>query len=524
MCKHTYKTIEIENNIEKEKRCEWEDFFQNLPSFNFDSKIKFLDLPHDDAGLCLLHSTDIDWKRKQNFVERFKELCINWEKVAEENQEYGLSFHECHLVGGESEFKYDFEDEPSYTMNFENFLLKNHILFFDCVFYDSIRIEKALFKKGITIDNCLFKSDIDIMNVFVGDDITLSPNNIYETNVGLTNLRLIGKFDCIKNTFKGRFDFDSIDCLSEVYIDSSIFATREEYVNFTAYFHEGLSLRSNIANCVVTISETTFEKDTLFYDNRFNSEFHLEYPAIYGNIAFVGTDKNLLFNPHSIIDLSTESFNKSGRLIFDYCNILNLGNEFIAQIRELENYQLVTIRDTCKIDRLVIVREYNYSYINDYIITDFSNLIVRFFKHYFSINLNVEILRDIQNGKIKIIYKTSDKIEEKEFNSRLSGINEKFDTFSQHKFSDIANYPDKDFSFTYQSIIHRILEAYKNDRISQEEIFSILTFQNTIELSNSFNVIVNKINTENVNLLAENMHFNGNIQTFTNSTFNENKK
>lgn len=500
MCNHIYNVVEIKDGTETKKKCEWRSYYQILSTISYHNGLQYKDLPCDKKGKCLFHSEDLEWKRANKFFERFYELCEYWKLVNKQQaQESALYFHDCHFVGIESDFKYKFENTTSFGIYVENFILKNDILFFDCVFHDTVYINRGLFKEGITLDNCVFKQDIDLMDVLIGKDLNLAPENVFYGKIQLTNVRLLGKFDCIKNTFKNIFDFNYVNCYEDVLIDTSLFENNQEYVSFSAHFQSGISCRSNIFNGLLKFDESVFESDSLFYDNEV-SIFHIQDSEISGNIAFVGTEDRLLFTPNSIINLDKDNFKENGRLIFDYCNILNLGNDFVTRAKEFENYQLVTIRETCKVFRLIIIREYPYNYVNDYIVTDLSNLIIRFFKYYFSVMLYVEIVRDEKKALIKLILKTTDNITEEKFNEIMYGIKDKFSAISRKKIEGFTNPQEKDFVETYKSILNRLSNKFGSQEISIQDITSILTLQGLLS-----------IEEKEVNMFVTNVVGDGNV-------------
>ena len=479
MCSHTY------NVLGKKVECEWLSFYKDIVIDEvFD--LKFIDLPLDTFGKCIYHSTELTWKRKNHFFERLSELLIVLD--THKSQE-NIHFKDFHFVGLETNeiqleiqsletFSSEIENiDHRYLLEFARKIVKKEVLIYDCVFHDAINLERCFFKGGFLLENCVFKKDvIAIGNVFK-DDLTILDNASFYKNLSFSNYNVVcGKTEITNCRFQGRFDFDNVEFVGSVYIENNNFESKVEYVNFSGVFHSGLSFRKNETCALLSLDDCTFFKDSLFYNNKQHSAFHIENILIEGNIAFTGTEENLLFNTHTIFDLGTDSFGIIGHITFEYCDILQLGSSFLSNASELENQKLIKINPTCRLERLTVVYEYAYSKLKSAILSDFINIISRYFDYHYSINLNVDIQKDKKKNIARIVFKTTDDISDEDFKDKLR----LFPSVNSEKQNKTAE--EEDLEYCLVSMVTRLIRHMEKTSLDVSELKDIASLNENRKL------------------------------------------
>lgn len=495
MCNHKYNFIGKGSEI---LGCEWANYFSTTIHITVNYQdLVYKGLPLDTNGKCLFHSTNIEWKRKNNFFDRFVELfqCLNLLPSSSE-----IQFNECHFVGLEMIDEHE-EDNTIYKFEITDTIIRKSITFCDSVFYDPIHIETCLFKNDITIETCTFKKDVDSFdNRFFGE-IQIYGNVIFWGNLRfLFRNQVHGKFSVLNTEFKNLFDLDGTIFLNEIEIEDSNFSNSEQYVSFMCAFNKGLKIVHNIITCSFYVEDCVFRGDSLFEDNFHKKQFHLKNSTLEGKIEFVGTQANMFFQPNSKLDITDENFGENGYILFDYCNIINLGNVFLGNFKKLETLQLVTLRPSCKVVRFTKEFNFHISELNRHILEDFANFISRYYSCCYAENLSAEFFKNSDQNTFKVVFKTNDNIDEQELSFRLRNITR---SFVEHQITPSSNPILNDLIRSFNGILERLSEHINCKYIDLHEASDILTLQNLIP---SINLVVQidkilgpvKIETQNI--------------------------
>ena len=293
--------------------------------------------------------------------------------------------------------------------------------------------------------NCYFKNNI----------VTDSDNTVY------------GCWYINNSTFTGDSSFSGMTIHDHCIIDYNNFNQIESNTNFNCHFGSGLEFRNN-KSTDIGFDCCNFYYDSIFYDFDVSGKFLMTQPMIGGQLKFVGSEKKPLFNPQTIIEISSDNFDENGLITFDYCNLIDLGTVFIANCRDLEMEERIRILPSCKVDRLTIVHVYKpYKELKSNIIEDLAHLITRYFRYWHSINLSVNIVRDRAASCIKVIFKTTDEITEEHFHRLLK-------EFPATVCNHIDDTPEaEDIRYTLQDILNRIRIC---KGLSRQEEKELLTF------------------------------------------------
>ncbi|MCD8176246.1 MAG: hypothetical protein LUE98_01975 [Tannerellaceae bacterium] len=474
MCKHIYK-----HDFTDTPTCEWDKFYENIYENTLIKEISYPDLPHDKEGVCLFHSKDIDWKRKNHFVERLTELVylLNNDSNPEENGDIALV--DFIMVGNQKleeaypkhAYKIDFPDENIFYI--KNTLCTSHLRIQHCRFIDPVVLERTIFKYDLILDNCLFKQSVSVENLTTGADLYMEQTVFkkYLVTDGINHV--YSGLRILDSQFSSRTNFHGFKIQEFSVIDNCHFEKSDYVTNFYCYFDGGLDFSRNVFAhlCFDTCS---FEGDCNFSELTQEYSWEILQPTILGQTAFIGTEDNMLFNSKTKIELTPDCFFELGHVTFDYCNIKDLGTAFVDSVKDLEDSGLVQVHPSCCVERLTVIYEYPYSAIKANIIEDFVHLITRYFRRWHSVNLSVNINRDRKNNRIKIVFKTIDDLSDVEFNR----IMHKFSTTLQ---TTETNDPEiVDIQKTYRNIIERINDS---NALTPENKWEILSLQGNIYIN-----------------------------------------
>lgn len=475
MCKHKY-----EHDFILGGTCEWLSFFADIYNQTNIKNITYSELPIDSEGYCLFHSEDLQWKRDNNFVERLTELMhlLNNDPIDSDEDIAFVDFimvGNCSLENNFNTHKYHLEAENENIMYFKNTYCKKYFRIQHARFVDPVVLEKCFFKYDLILDNCVFESSISARKVVTGTDLYIE-NTAFNGNLVLDDKnRIYSNLTVLDSTFLGRTNFSGLTIEQKSVVDSNNFGKTTDYVNFNCAFDGGFEFSRNefFSICFDCCS---FFGDSSFMELNQKGAWQMFQPTISGKMAFIGTEDNLLFNSKTALEITSDCFDHLGHVIFDYCNIKDLGTAFIANIKELELMELVEIHPSCRIDRLTVVYEYYpYSNLKKNIIEDFVHLITRYFSKWHAVNLSVNIYRDKRSSKIKIVFKTVDNITDEEFNHIMS----KFSTTivnAENMDSEIA-----DIVQNFKYMVDRL--AANVTEIGVDEMKNILTLNNSININ-----------------------------------------
>lgn len=472
MCKHTHQM----NG--KTHSCRWGAYILALAP----NDPEFI-LAEDNAGYCLFHSRDLDWKRQKGFVESFMALSLY---LNEDKSEEQLEFHDFHFVGWE-------EDEDNLGAHFDfNILfaltvISKDILLYDSTFYDHLYLERMIFRGDVTLINCTFQKQVHLNRCVFGESLDVSDSTfldqLHTHHSNHFHVNLIFS-DC---NFSNVFDLENITCSAALIIEGNQFIGKESSFSLIGDFKGGIFIRHNKTPGFFSIEESTFYSESQIYGVNRESDFQLRYCRIYGTLLLEGDEENLLFGPNSTLELDSMSFGENGRIIFSWCDLLNLNQDFLHRVKDFEQNEKVIINATCKIDRLRLVYEYPYNDVNEFVMEDMYRIITRYFRHLHIINLNVEIIRKRTKRRMQIIYTTRESITQQVFFKRL-------ETTIHYVFSN-RPLPQGKFAITdlivqRDALAQRMHLQLQQGSLNREEIIKQLSHEGQININ--LNLITNK--------------------------------
>lgn len=508
MCKHTHK---MEGKIHS---CRWGAYIlaisPNDPEFI---------LVEDSAGYCLFHSQDLDWKLEQGFAEGFIALILY---LLEDTSEERIVLHDFHFVGTDMEFTE--REDHSYTergLYFDSAIIKKEVLIYDAVFHEDISLHRLIFKDDVTIINSTFKQQVHLARCVFNESLEIGQGSKFENQFHAHHYnRFFNNLIFTDCTFTDVFDLENIYCSQALIIEENQFNNRNASFSLIGEFEQGLSIRNNLTPGLFSIEESIFHSDSLIYGIDRHSDFQLRDCRFIGTLILEGDEENLLFSPNSSIEIDPLHFSENGRIVFSWCDLLNLNQEFLSGLKDLEQTEKVIVNPSCKIDRLRLVYEYPYNDVNEWVLEDMYRIITRYFRHLFATNLNVEVVRKTKKRLMQVIYTSRENIDEKLFFERLEKT-------IHYVFSDEqlpkGQYSVVDLQEMRTSLAQRIAWQFGQGSLTQQTLLEQISHRGQVNI----NLITNKnefiMGDKHENKQKSITIFGKTIQTMTN-LFKGNKK
>lgn len=498
MCRH---------NNDNRVMCIWEDYYNShINPEKYD--VVNSALPVDTNGVCLFHSSDIEWKRNNNFVERLTAL-IDW--AGHDVDMEDISFDDFVLVGNCTlvntaweKHDYKLDSTNKHILYFQNVRCRKNIVFHNAKFLDPLIIENGFFKADLIIDHCVFEDSISLNRLSIEANLYIQESEFKRHLIWDGSNRVFEHTTIIDTKFYGRTLFSGLVLDNHVVFDNNIFV-KSEYVNeFNCSFDGGLDFTRNEFTDL-HFDACRFYGDCTFAELTQHHSFAVFNPIIQGQVSFVGTAEHLLFNPNTRIYLNEDCF-EGGHVTFEYCNVKDLGVAFVDNIKTLEDLELVRISTTCQVERLTMIYEYYpYTSLKANIIEDFTHLVARYFRRWHAVNLTVKIDRNKDKRTIRVVFKTTDDISDDEFQKIMR-------RFSQTVLASMQSTDEEilDIVNTYRNIIDRLQKS--NNSIGVEQILEIISMQGAIQTV-TLNINQNttmKINNSQIGIIATGN--NANIQ------------
>lgn len=463
---------------DKSKFCEWGKFFSQMRLEKTGILDNRLDLPHDSIGECIFHSRDLEWKRENNFSYWLNKLIFLLDNYDNENSEIELD--EVIFVGNsfieEQEVKYKMRagsENELYCFVLEKIFCKKNICFNNSKFEDIIILERCCLKNDLILQNCHFSKGISIERFTVGGDLHIY-NSCFQKRIVISNNNrantIYGGLYIRASTFVGDSSFSELIITESCEIVNNEFKHIENEICFNCKFEAGLEFSNNSATSLAFCS-CGFYYNTIFDNLKLLGKFSVLTPQIEGQLKFIGNKDDLLFNTKTTIEINLECFEENGMITFDYCNLLDLGDTFINNCRQLEEQKKIIIKPSCKVERLSVTFEFSNTELKKFLIQDFANIVCRFFYHWHRINLFVSITTDTERQLVFVIFKTTDDITPKRFNSLLKKL-PKTICYTKDNKPEI-----KDIQLTLWNIIQRI---FSNNALAESEKKAIITLNGNI--------------------------------------------
>ncbi len=417
MCSHQYQHKHLLKVI-KENKCPYTDFYKNIPLGN---------LPIDKKGKCIFHSTDIEWKQVNNFLQKLLELI----SLLKETEDI-YNFAEFVFIGEKK-------------IKGENGLLLENLTFDKKIMFDG-----AVFIHRFELKNIVFKGMADFTYIDTKAPFSVNLCTFLEScDFSYSTFKEIIRIE--SSTFKNAMLFIDAHCHDTLQMEKITF-------NHMALFHstifegdyispsdEPLILFKNIIlNGTIDFTEVQFLSIVEFNDIQINNNvnfldtvFDAKKPTSHllsatclfenliikekGAVSFRSTDpKNKMFKNDVDFNFKEEV---KGNINFEYVNFTYIYQSARKKLRELEKLGKVNIGKGCfKYLFQSDIKEVNVREGNQSLITEF----LETFTNYFSLNDNTSLGIEVVGRTEEIIqffYFTDEEgITDEEFKEALERI------------------------------------------------------------------------------------------------------
>ncbi len=269
MCRHRYTADYKSAPGSMGQRCPYPAYYEGLRARAGEARVAGpMALPIDREGVCLFHSTEIDWKRTNGFQQRFLELV---EILNADDGQKNYDFAEFVFVGG-----------GEGILRIANVTFRRSALFTAAVFPDSLVVEHADFQGGIVLDYARFHRDLKILD------------------------SKIGGLDCSHASFAGLAFFSRVEFLHYALFDDVRFSgtTGGVVVKFEQSRFHGIT---SFSGAVFTLGA---ESSTVFWDSRFDDFANFQNTRFQCHVAF----EDVVFGfVTEFVDTSFDSIGSSAR-------------------------------------------------------------------------------------------------------------------------------------------------------------------------------------------------------------------
>lgn len=370
MCTHSYK------NFSPNKR-------NHLCQLAEDSD----NLPIDGQGLCVFHSSDLEWKREHDFVGYLKKYVSRCRQANTE-----IDLREVNFVGSKRQHVIDYLDIISGSQ------------LIGSVFHDLIEMKgktkKKLIPENLVFQDCLFKNDVKFEKC------------LFKKEVGFSQIRMENNFGVLwlqfeHCDFEHYFDLEHIenfssnlsiaDCHFHENVSFDSIQTEENCFDVVSNtFHEKFTFKeSEINTLLVNLSNNTFEEEALFSDMAFYSA--VEFNAIKAKkLRFIGSAERKIFYGETNLNFKPEDV--KDQITFQQTQLTALKKDQLDLLKQLEktgedDHKKVVIGSGCiKYRWQASPKTIKIDAQNAYIIEEFSRSFTVFLSKFQKSHFGVEIL------------------------------------------------------------------------------------------------------------------------------------
>ncbi len=484
-----------QQNDNKEESC----FYQNFLSEGKENGLL------DGKGMCIMHSDDLEWKKRNNFLERLIEVVKRQSAQKKNNAKILLEgiifpvaldeiFSQVKVNGlisfDDSVFKTKLEIKNVSLTRGASF---RRVRFDDHVVFQNVKVN------GISFNSATIKG-----NVFFHDIISESYFEMYGCMIG-------GALSVRRSAFHQYTDFSHMKINQDEKENRFCVFENVHFQEFTSF--EATTFNRNLYFNVVTVDDSL-----AFHDSRFNqSEASPGYASVHFNELFVGKmgrvelkgkeDKKMFSD---VFNVAFEREGLDGIMLFENVDFSKI--EVEAKNRLIKNSKgqnaHVHIGKGClKYFNQTPLKKIKVKQGNQLLVTELCNTFIEFFMKHAGFNLGVEIVEKTVE-EITFFYFSDERIPYQEFESRLRSSEAEMWRLIKIEDQAIVNenieakLPDKIINVTdtiinLTSIILKIISRIPLGKISKSEIEGLLT---TTSISSHQGILdVERINTLNIN-------------------------
>lgn len=395
MCKHQYsKTVRGQANS-----CQYNTII--------------VDLPLDDEGLCLFHSSNLQWKESYNFQDYF--------------------FEAIKMIANDEKLKFIFID-----FIFPNDITLNNIAFNKVVDFSSSVFHKKVIFKGVSLSNMgasFNKTEFHDVFIFKGSrkasmDFSYA---IFQSSASFSDIVEENPMMFIETQFQDGFTMENCIFNGMVNFDDAKFS-RKQQKNMTTFinvkFDNIVSFQKAIFESPVKFDTVMFNHEAQYIDTEFKMvqdftnyyDYALNFSKISlgekGYLIIRSTDPmNKTFKQEVKIGLND---NNVGKILFENVNFNLIEEKSRSKLWELSKLGMVEVGDGC-IKYRFKSKVKTITTQNVALVVEFIQVFTSYFLHRNGINLGMEIVERSEKG-ISFFYFSDEDISTEDFDQYLKEI------------------------------------------------------------------------------------------------------
>jgi hypothetical protein len=432
MC--SYKYAINHRHVSIGKKCPYTEIYSKLKCNkvsdfnNIDSDIV---LPLDKSGVCIFHSNELEWKRKNNFKAKFLEL-LDLLNISDINNTTFYDFAEFIFVGEATKSNH-------HVLNLTDIIFSKEAIFKGAVFADPVEFYNIKFRIGANFTEARFKDKLNMKNIYLwGTDFSKANFNnttIFDNVEFLNSYSLFSDSQFNNSVFFEDSIFDGIVDFSNTIFDQG--KDEQASVSFkNIRFKDFVDFKHSIFNSSVHFRDVTFDSTVEFIDTLFNATKstirYVSFAVVFNDIVLneestlifeSSNSQNKMFNQDVYFSFKIEP---KGRMRFENVNFSRIEDESRKDIIRLSKLGKIEIGSGC------IKYRYQTSVKTISIDNDKQSLILEFtqtFTNYFIVsngfNLGFEVV-ERDGKKLRFFYFTDENITEVEFLERLEKTEQEF--------------------------------------------------------------------------------------------------
>lgn len=404
-CKHIYPN---KSNLTSKKGniCPYSKLYTELSKGN--STVK--PLPIDNAGECLFHSHDIEWKNENHFIDHFFALI----DLLSEADYKTFDFRDFVIVNDSNKI-IDIKniDKKEISIDFTGAILKSRIRLLN-LNINNLILNDTLFERSFTINQNVINSSFYLERAKLKDRFYLNDTKVGH-NAYFGNAQFLDEIKLTDSSFTG-----SVLFYNTLFSFSNLLEYYEPYSKFcNVVFERSVSFENAVFDCGVEFINISFKADTSFIHTKFSREYYTVFksPNVKENLSFIGSEKDKLFPYGTVIELEAEDI--EGQIIFENVNFKNIKEENRNVLKELSYTDKVSIGSGCiKYRHQTEPRTIHIKSSIQTLLIELVNTYSSFFGEHNGFNLGFEIIEKAED-KITFFYFSDENISEEVFLKRL---------------------------------------------------------------------------------------------------------
>ena len=326
------------------------------------------ELPIDEEGFCLFHSSNNAWKLKKKFGLRMQQLLT---ALSNDSEQKNIDFRDFRFVSQNGEKTALSALTTTKPLNLCGAHFQGDLEIKSCHFSGELYMDKATVEGVFSLEECIFTTS------FTAIQGTAFNGNIYFRDVVFHDLfdwngaQVSGQFSIADVRFEGYTVWENMVNKSKDYVHSYFSFTTEDYMSFkNTEFHGNVQFE----NCI-------FNGDVHFTDTLFKQPLYITNPKIAANIFFKGTSEDsMLFESEVNMQIRASDFEGTGQMIFEYANLINLDKDTKAKLAELKLNRHVVLGEGTPVFRTNFRTRLPFSELSEVFIRDIFQTIQQYFK------------------------------------------------------------------------------------------------------------------------------------------------